>query len=573
MSVQQQLSESSYIDACNAAAAAASGVHHGASSIDLHRGISANNLYHNGNSFQHDGIQLPNDGISCGEILQINPSVYASIQPMSSSNNMAQSMPCQVRLPSYRPTPDYETVMRQRLEHMANGTHGLAAIGPRAGNVYFNPDLMSYSQPNIHQQILYQNCFNQTDGIAGDGYAGRFPCTVDVASGGSGGLYHPPIKPVDRTSSLIIYPSDGVHQAIPHYVPTSVVCVPSQRVPHGSIASYLYYRSPPPYPRQSNSTPDLATQMACTVSSNPDLLPPQRRQELNAASTIRSRFDQSMENLNLDVQQLQLCQQYSAQSKDNLESTSDSRSDHSGGIGLPKNLPDVAASSAFSCHIISTMDPARIDFHQNRGVLSNQILSGSGNAVAVTCAEGMHHRVQLDERSILSSLDWIQRVPDNDMEMHSTINNKVGNGTPVGFDNPAYQMGSHGIEQMTRVVQSSHIEEVRSFKPHISDGNIYGMEMTRVRPQSAAAVSCKTRSTTSSAASSFGSGGSHNNSGSLHDALSQRSFTSRTSQQSRNRGTELLLDRRTTLVSFLVLYSFKRLIIAGYRCYLLLKLS
>jgi len=99
-------------------------------------------------------------------------------------------------------------------------------------------------------------------------------------------------RAVDRASSLVIHPEPTVAR-------------------HASVASsiaprvnqYLYYRAPPPYPRQSSSTPDLVspTKLGTFLMHGvPDL-----RQHRLMHSAVQSQFDESLENLATEVQQVQ----------------------------------------------------------------------------------------------------------------------------------------------------------------------------------------------------------------------------------------------------------------------------
>lgn len=286
--------------------------------------------------YQHD---LP-AGMSC---------VYG-VQPVRSEHGLVQSVGL-ARLPSYRPPPDYKTIMSHKLDHLAQHV-----MQQRSTAAHMTQDVLAYSQPDIHQMPLeYVTYYNN-----GHTYIDR--PFYDVVEGGL--AYHP-TRPVDRTSSLIVYPS-GVRRddrqpyhlgdrisALEHpvyvglggellgYQPSrpvdrssSLMVYPSlvgrdgvvysriENVP--DVAAMLQYRQPPPYGRQSTSTPDLALQMANAVShSTPDLATCHARPQL----IMQSRFDQSLENLALDAQQLQFCQLRSNQSRDNVNSSSGSRAE------------------------------------------------------------------------------------------------------------------------------------------------------------------------------------------------------------------------------------------------------
>ena len=70
------------------------------------------------------------------------------------------------------------------------------------------------------------------------------------------------------------------------------------------VTQYPYYRAPPPYPRQSSSTPDLAspTKLGAIVTHGGlDA----RLSDLTHGA-IQSQFDESLENLAAKVQQLEV---------------------------------------------------------------------------------------------------------------------------------------------------------------------------------------------------------------------------------------------------------------------------
>ena len=179
-----------------------------------------------------------------------------------------QDVQPQAEVPAYRPAPDYNTVMQQRM---------LSQYYPSYVHPYLNPDCTSFSQPDIYQHSAVVVPY------------GRAPPSGTHA--------------VDRASSLVIHPeSTGVAR-------------------HASVASafvprtnqYLYYRAPPPYPRQSSSTPDLASPTklgALLMHAGPDF---QLQRVLHGNAQFQ--FDESLENLAAEVQQVHV---YGSQSGYNL---------------------------------------------------------------------------------------------------------------------------------------------------------------------------------------------------------------------------------------------------------------
>ena len=210
-------------------------------------------------------------------------------------------------LPSYRESPDYETLMRQRREQLmleqqqqqqqqhvvANTTLALSNLG--SAQIYSQPE-MAYSQPEIRKPPSYSQYMSPTARYNNPSlYANAF---IDNA----GQIQYRTVdsRPVDRTSSLIIHPTYStpeLSQGLPNHMSTSENLL--------SEALYNQYKPPPPYPRPSSSTPDLASQTArVNINQSPDLV--SRRHLNNTALMAQSHLDQSVENLTLDAIQLDL---------------------------------------------------------------------------------------------------------------------------------------------------------------------------------------------------------------------------------------------------------------------------
>ena len=254
--------------------------------------------------------------------------------------------------PSYRHTPDYETVMRQRVEQIAQVQQGQmpqtshlshGGLDPAQAQiaylsnilnaqVYAHPETLAYSQPEMprHQaqssQVQYMGA-DITPGV---------PSVVNSSP-------HYPLRPVDRTSSLIIYPTYATPDA-----KSSLPNVNAFSTSDRMLNDYAYhYKAPPPYPRPSSSTPDLACQtLRSTMTGSPDLISRRHMQGLR----VQSFLDQSVENLAVDAQKLTLSQQTAAQSKQNLD---DSSSIHSEAVSLHNvrhggSIPDVAHMAMLS---------------------------------------------------------------------------------------------------------------------------------------------------------------------------------------------------------------------------------
>lgn len=190
-------------------------------------------------------------------------------------------------VPAYRPSPDYETVMRSRMERLAQ-QQNLEQINNVANishaQVYTHPETMAYSQPEIgYTQYLNQPSRPYSHSVYGNGIADS----------------HIQYRPVDRSSSLIIHPT----YSTPELTSGGLANQFSTSENMMTEALINQYKPPPPYPRPSSSTPDLATQTTRTyMSSSPDLV--SRKNISNAALVKQSRLDQSMENLAFESQKL-----------------------------------------------------------------------------------------------------------------------------------------------------------------------------------------------------------------------------------------------------------------------------
>lgn len=163
-------------------------------------------------------------------------------------------------VPSYRPTPDYETVMRQmkrgvvRMDSQSQSLRNLNIINTHA---YNQPEDLVYSQPEMRE---------------------RHPYTVPY--GPQGGYGNKLIGPSDQMNPKShSVPSKPGASAISHTVSTPELAnMQLQGAHHYNTAHMLknyLFRPPPPYPRPrpATSTPDLASHRHKYVSgSSPDLV-------------------------------------------------------------------------------------------------------------------------------------------------------------------------------------------------------------------------------------------------------------------------------------------------------------
>ncbi|CAL8273597.1 unnamed protein product [Merluccius merluccius] len=204
-----------------------------------------------------------------------NPQHYMQPSPMSSNPSITGSdvtrpdyVPTQRHSalipPSYRATPDYETVMRQKSRGPGGGGGGGGGVvlGPEhrqshsmrnlnIGNsyAYSRPDPLVYSQPEIRVEH-------------GGGHHQHYPFHLNSS-------FHSP--------SPYPYPADRRPVVGAVSVPelTNVQLQQAQEYPAPNIMRTQVYRPPPPYPyahpRPANSTPDLSRHLYVS-SSNPDLI-------------------------------------------------------------------------------------------------------------------------------------------------------------------------------------------------------------------------------------------------------------------------------------------------------------
>uniref|UniRef100_A0A8D2HES9 Tyrosine-protein phosphatase non-receptor type n=1 Tax=Urocitellus parryii TaxID=9999 RepID=A0A8D2HES9_UROPR len=163
-------------------------------------------------------------------------------------------------VPSYRPTPDYETVMRQMkrgMMHADSQSQSLRNLNIINTHAYNQPEDLVYSQPEMRE---------------------RHPYTVPY--GPQGGYSHKLVSPSDQMNPKnTTVPSKAGASAISHTVSTPELAnMQLQGSHHYSTAHMLknyLFRPPPPYPRPrpATSTPDLASHRHKYVSgSSPDLV-------------------------------------------------------------------------------------------------------------------------------------------------------------------------------------------------------------------------------------------------------------------------------------------------------------
>uniref|UniRef100_A0A8C9BBL9 Protein-tyrosine-phosphatase n=1 Tax=Phocoena sinus TaxID=42100 RepID=A0A8C9BBL9_PHOSS len=163
-------------------------------------------------------------------------------------------------VPSYRPTPDYETVMRQMkrgVVHTDSQSQSLRNLNIINTHAYNQPEDLVYSQPEMRE---------------------RHPYTVPYGpQGGYGNKLVSPSDQINPKSTTV--PSKPGASAISHTVSTPELANMQLQGTYNyntahMLKNYLF-RPPPPYPRPrpATSTPDLASHRHKYVSgSSPDLV-------------------------------------------------------------------------------------------------------------------------------------------------------------------------------------------------------------------------------------------------------------------------------------------------------------
>lgn len=198
-----------------------------------------------------------------------NPQHYLQPSPMSSNPSITSDItrPDYVPShrhsalipPSYRATPDYETVMRQKSRGAGGGmvlsqehrqSHSMRNLNIGNSYAYSRPDPLVYSQPEIRGE-----------------------------HGGTAQHHHYPLHLGSSFHSPSPYPYPTERRSVVGAVSvpelTNVQLQQAQEYPAPNIMKTHVYRSPPPYPyahpRPANSTPDLSRHLYVS-SSNPDLI-------------------------------------------------------------------------------------------------------------------------------------------------------------------------------------------------------------------------------------------------------------------------------------------------------------
>ncbi|XP_019909843.2 tyrosine-protein phosphatase non-receptor type 21 isoform X5 [Esox lucius] len=199
-----------------------------------------------------------------------NPQHYMQPSPMSSNPSITGSDVVRTDYvpshrhsalipPSYRATPDYETVMRQKGRgggiahaHEHRQSHSMRNLNIGNSYAYSRPDPLVYSQPEIRGEHG-----------GGGGTHHHYPFHLNSSFHGPSAYPYP-------TERRLVVGAVSVPEL------TNVQLQQAQEYPAANIMRTQVYRPPPPYPygarpRPANSTPDLSRHLYVS-SSNPDLI-------------------------------------------------------------------------------------------------------------------------------------------------------------------------------------------------------------------------------------------------------------------------------------------------------------
>ena len=205
------------------------------------------------------------NSLSCSQsFIQASP-VSSSLSIPGSDIMRADYIPSHrhsaIIVPSYRPTPDYETVMRQMkrgIVHTDSQSQSLRNLNIINTHAYNQPEDLVYSQPEMRERHPYTTPYGPRGG-----YANKLVCPSDQLS------------PANAT----VPSQPGGAAAISHTVSTPELANMQLQGAHSYSAAHVLRsslsRPPPPYPRPrpATSTPDLASHRHRYVSgSSPDLV-------------------------------------------------------------------------------------------------------------------------------------------------------------------------------------------------------------------------------------------------------------------------------------------------------------
>ncbi|XP_033115932.1 tyrosine-protein phosphatase non-receptor type 21-like isoform X2 [Anneissia japonica] len=223
----------------------------------------------------HGNVLLIENGLSnhAHSINSLNQGMQLHISPMSSNLSVASNEPRTALspLPAYRASPDYNTVLRakQKLAEVGEHSQSLGNLG--VGHVYHNG---LYYEPNS---------------VYGAAMNGSGPRQMTLSYSNPNTNISSSV--IDTSSESLQYPS--VNQNLYNQMMLTY-STPELSKQYHSAEEYVTekllknkFKPPPPYPRGSTSTPDLARHSSFSVShSSPDLVSRRLRSSIEPVQEV-----------------------------------------------------------------------------------------------------------------------------------------------------------------------------------------------------------------------------------------------------------------------------------------------
>ena len=149
---------------------------------------------------------------------------------------------------------------------------------------------LAYSQPEIrHNAPAYSPDANFSMGTPMRPYANSVSMYTNIFPEGNEYMQY---RMGERQTNLVMQPTYSSPELNTQHVPQEYTQDHFLAV---NEAFAMHYKPPPPYPRGSNSTPDLAVQtMSSNINSSPDLI---SRKTLGDSAYVSPALDKSLENL------------------------------------------------------------------------------------------------------------------------------------------------------------------------------------------------------------------------------------------------------------------------------------
>ncbi|KAK3599016.1 hypothetical protein CHS0354_007483 [Potamilus streckersoni] len=223
-------------------------------------------------------------------------------------------------LPAYRPTPSYESIMHQRMlqqqqqhQEQVQQTQTQASVDqynqlqtvhhhyPHPMH-HFSTQTQSIAQSQIYNHSGEGLAYSQPEighyGNHGGYYIDGTP--LRTYNHAYQGVYHEqpeliPYRMGERQSNLVIQPTYSSPELNTQHMPQDYAADNFLHV--NEAYSPYHFKPPPPYPRVSNSTPDLAVQTvrSTNITDSPDLV--SRKTLGDSAFAAQSKLNKSLENL------------------------------------------------------------------------------------------------------------------------------------------------------------------------------------------------------------------------------------------------------------------------------------